>query len=274
MGDVSDDRVFDDQGPRATAYLGTVDGVVTLDFSTDRIGQIGLAVEGVVRDLAVVDGRVAVATAEDVLLIGDSVERTGFGEAIAVGGTDRVLAAGPEGRIARLSEGVWTTVGDLRDVRSMAGPYVGTGSGVYRADDAISYEGLVGVNALAGEDPGWAGTHEGLYRIADGGFEHDGVIRAVAADGSAVHAATAEALFERDPEGADGPSAWTDLDPPTEAPIAALAHGPAGPDGQRTLIGVTVDGVAVLRPAVSADGGTEWRRRTLGFEGIAGLVVR
>ncbi|AWB26328.1 HVO_0234 family beta-propeller protein [Halococcoides cellulosivorans] len=273
MGDVSDDRVYDDDGPASTAYLGTVDGVVTLDVSTDRIGRFALEHSAVVRDLAVVDDRVVVATAEDVVVLSDGATATGFGEAIAVGGSDTILAAGPEGRIARLSDGVWSTVGDLQDVRSMAGPYVGTGDGVYRAGDCLAYEGLVGANALAAPDPGWAGTHEGLYRIADQGYEHDGVIRAVAAAGDAVHAATAEAVFERDPEGSGGPSAWTDLDPPTEAPIAALAHGPRGPDGQRTLLGVTVDGVAVLRPAASADGGDEWRRRTLGFEGIAGLVV-
>lgn len=277
MGDVSDDRVYDDEGPAATAFLGTVDGVVTLDISTDRIGRFALEYGAVVRDLAVVGDRVAVATAEDVVILdGDGVAATGFGEAIAVGGRDDLLAAGPEGHIARLSGGVWTTVGDLQDVRSMAGPFVGTGSGVYRVGDEIAYEGLVGANALAADGPGWAGTHEGLYRIADGGLEREGVIRAVAADGAAVHAATAEALFERDPDAGEraGPSAWTDLDPPVESPIAALTHGPAGPDGERTLLGVTVEGVAVLRPAASADGGEEWRRRTLGFEGIAGLVVR
>ena len=92
MGEMDEDRVYDDRRRETVAYLATGQGVATVRVASDRVGQFSLAYRCDARDVATVDGRVYVATPAGVLVgdgAGDSpgsggFDALGFDDAVAV----------------------------------------------------------------------------------------------------------------------------------------------------------------------------------------------
>ncbi|PSP45645.1 hypothetical protein BRC63_01255 [Halobacteriales archaeon QH_10_70_21] len=183
-------RVYADREGATTAFVAAGAGVARVEVSADIVGEFALAARCTARDVAADDGRVAVATAEDVLVgTAEGFEPAGFGPADAVGYHGGLLAAG-DGRLARYDDG-WETLTALDGVRAIGGDMVAA------ADDGLYY--------LAN---GWMTALEGAFRVVAAG------------DGDA-HAATADALYGR----RDGE--WTTVELPVEEPVAGVAYGDA-----------------------------------------------
>ncbi|MFC7008976.1 HVO_0234 family beta-propeller protein [Halalkalicoccus salilacus] len=180
MSTIEEKRVFGERGGDTTVHLATETGVVRVSVAADRIGTFGLERRCVARDLAVIDGTLAVATDEDVLF-GD--EPTGFGPALAVGGTDAPIAADSEGRIARYDGDEWTDLGTAEDVRAIDGDLIATPNGVHRAGPTLQHVGLDGVNDVSTPGVPLAATAERLYRLGNGWMEElEGAFELVATD--------------------------------------------------------------------------------------------
>jgi hypothetical protein len=271
MGSIEEKRVFGERGGDTTVYLATGTGVVRVSAAADRIGSFGLEHRCVARDLAVVDGRLAVATDEDVLF-GD--ERTGFGPALAVGGTDVPIAAGPDGeevRIARYDAGdgdadaEWTDLGSLEGVRTIDGDLIAAAEGVYRAGSALQYVGLEDVRDVSTAGVPLAATGEALYRLGNGWMvEEEGSFELVAVDRTSTPGALERAcalsgdrLFVHGTDGGDD-GTWRERDVP--APPAAVAVDDA-------LYLATEDG------RLFVDAGDGWRSQALGIGGVRAMVV-
>lgn len=251
-------RVYADRAGTTTAFVASGAGVVRVEVSDDIVGEFALERRGAATDLAAADGRLAVATPEDVLVSdGEAFTETGFGPADAVGFHDGPVAAG-DGRIARLEEGEWTTLADLGDVRAIDGDVVAAASGVHRLDG--THVGLEAATDVSTAGEPLAATDDGLYYLANGWMAAlDGAFAVVAghADGRA-HAATAEALYER--EGERGGDGWTVVDLPVEGTVADVAHADA------TFV-VTREGTFL------ADAGDGWRHRSLGLPDVSAVAV-
>jgi hypothetical protein len=231
-------------------------GVVVVRVGGDRVGEFGLRDRCTARDVAAADGRLAVATPEDVRVDG---EPTGFGPAAVVGaGGDGFVAVGPEGRVARRpADGdAWTPLGRLdAAARAADGDLLATAAGVVHCADGLDSAGLDDARDVAAGT--YAATGDGLYRRdgTDWRCEHEGAVDAVAAAGGRAHAASGETLFER----RDG--AWRARDLPTAVPVADVGHGP------ETVYAVTADGTFL------ADAGEGWRTRPLGVPDVRRLAV-
>ncbi|QLD90547.1 hypothetical protein HWV07_16490 [Natronomonas salina] len=253
---IDEKRVYADKAETTTAFVATGVGVARVEVSDDIVGEFALEHRGAATDLAAADGRLAVATPEDVLVSdGESFAETGFGPADAVGFHDGFVAAG-DGTVARLSDGEWTTLGQVEDVRSIDGDMVAAASGVHRLDG--THVGLDGANDVSTVADPLAATDGGLYYLANGWMAAaDGAFEVVAgrADGRA-HAATAESLYERAAEG----EAWTPVDLPAGGPVADVAYGDA-------TYAVTRDGTFL------ADAGDGWRHRSLGLPDVSAVAV-
>jgi hypothetical protein len=162
---IDEKRVYDaSEGPTPVYVVGEF-GVARVDTSDDLVGEFGLVHECSARDAAGENGRIAVATDEDVLVgvAGETeteFEGLGVGPAVAVGfagrsesaEADQLLVARENGTILRgdvfgseATEGSsreqrecdggesWTELGDLADVRAIDGDFVAAASGVYHA---------------------------------------------------------------------------------------------------------------------------------------------
>ena len=285
MPSVEEKRVYDasDGGREVVAATGL--GVVRVSVSADLIGEFGVDHRCVARDVAVADGRVF-AAADDVYCDG---EPTAHGPAVGVG-VDRgsVIAVAPDGTVRRssvdalttgnaprstdanatanaLETAEWASLGELDDVRCVAGRLVGTGTGVVRAGDDLQPTGLSDVRALTARVP-HAATADGWYKLDDGchrlgnGWQRvggdrfvDGA-RAVTAVGDCVAVATREAIHTRD-WWTDG---WTRHE---RRDVLALAGA------NETLFALDTDG----RLHVSVGDG--WRDRALGVTDPAALAV-
>lgn len=254
---IDEKRVYDEKAGATTAYVGTSTGLARVNVSDDIVGEFSLEYRGAVVDVAA-DGRLAVATPEDVLLeTGGRFVETGFGPATAVGFDGDPLAAG-DGRLARYDDG-WETVAEIDDVRAISGGLVAAADGVYRTDGTPV--GLDAVNDVAADDDLLAATDEGLYYLANGWMQaREGTFRVVAAAESRAHAATDEALFEWTAESADKDD-WSQVDFPVGGQVAGVAYDEA------TYV-VTEDGTFL------ANAGDGWRHRSLGLPGVVGVAVR
>lgn len=172
MGDLAEDRVYDERAGKQLVFAGTGLGVAVVETSGDAIGRFRLVQECDVRDLAGEGGWLAVATPEDVLAraVGEDDEscassedsprdedapddedapvgeggddqwvETGFGPAVAVGfDAGDLLAAAPDGELGRVVDVAadptdWLAVAEVDGaVRALDGPLVGASDGVYR----------------------------------------------------------------------------------------------------------------------------------------------
>lgn len=260
MGHTIDEkRVYADRTGAETVLIASDRGVVVASLSTDRIGEFRLDHRGVARDVAAVGDRRAVATDEDVLAGG--YEPTGFGPAVAVGfDGDHLLAAGPDGRVARLDDG-WTTLGRVETPRAVHGGMVAAADGVWMVDgDDLRNVGLDAVRDVHGRGMPLAATDDGLYRLGNGWMDElagaFGVVSADAADDRA-HAVGADGTFTR-----EGVGEWTPVDTPGDPVDVGYTEA--------ATVAVTEAGT-LLADAGTGDG---WRRRELGVDGVAALAVR
>lgn len=288
MGEMDEDRVYDDRRRETVAYLATGQGVATVRVASDRVGQFSLAYRCDARDVATVDGRVYVATPAGVL-VGDGAsdgsapggfDSLGFDDAVAVTADgERVLAADGDGTVARYQGGEWHALGTVEGVRALSGEFVAAANGVYRVvsdgdtdvegddGDSLRNVGLDDVRDVAGEATPLAATGDGLYRLGNGWLcEREGTFETVAAGrtegADRTHAATAETLYAY--EGGE----WSAVDLPVAGGVTGVAYG-------ECVYAVTRDGTFLVAasPERTADGTGGWRHRSLGLPGVTALAV-
>jgi len=269
MADISIDekRVYGEKTGTTELYVAADLGVAVVAVSDDIVGEFSLAHRCTARDLAAGPDFLAVATDADVLVSeGGGYAETGFGPAVAVGfdgGT--LLAAGPDGRVARREGEAWHRVGAVADVRAIDGDLVGTAEGVYRVGDGLAHVGLSDVRDVATGGTPLTATDDGLYYLGPGWARaREGAFVAVASAPERGHAAGEAGLFERTEEG------WTARALPTEEPVVAVAHEPASDadgGGEGSVYAVTERG------RVLVDAGDGWRGRALGLAGATALAV-
>jgi hypothetical protein len=279
-------RVYADREGATTAFVAAGAGIARVEVSADIVGEFALQRRCTARDVAASAGRLAVATARDVLVgTADGFEPTGFGPATAVGYREGLVAAGGE-RLARYHDDGWETLADLADVRAIDGDLVAAADGVHRLDGTPL--GLEAVNDVSTAGRPLAATDAGLYYLANGWMTAvEGPFRAVArdADGETAHAA-GERLYRREAERSEASDRasgrrerndrrhasreadrreasdgdWRPVELPVEEPVAGIASGEA-------TYAVTEGGTFL------ADAGEGWRHRSLGLPDVAGLAV-
>jgi hypothetical protein len=293
MSDVTEDRVYTDTVGRDVAYVASSVGVTAISVSRGRVGRFELAERCSACDVADRDGKLAVATDDDVLVgdgetsaEGDAFDGTGFGPAVAVGfDGDDLLAADPDGGVVRRAGDEWARVGSVDGaVRAIDGDLVAADSGVHQVGDGLRYVGLDDARDVSVGGMALAATGDGLYRLGNGWLDEiEGEFRVVseaaqpprrgerrsrepggATNGSAAgrasagrdcaHAATADALYER----RDGD--WGTVEVPVEVSVAGVAYGDA-------VYAVSESGTFL------ADAGDGWRSRSLGLPEVAGVAV-
>jgi len=256
-------RMYGDRREETTAFVACEMGVARLDLSDDQIGRFGLEHRCSARDIAAGDGRLAIATGEDVLVgTGGDFAPTDFGPAVAVGVAETVIAAGEDGRVARLDGDEWTEVETVADVRAIDGDLVATADGVVRLDgDALVSLGGEAATDVATAGP-YAATEAGVARyLDDWTLEAAGDATVVAAerDGDRAHAVVDGDLLE-----------WTAGEwVPAESPeqgVVDVAYDAA-------TVAVTADGVVMIDPVTAKDGAPQWRSRTLGLTDAVGVAV-
>lgn len=249
-------------GSARTVFVATDAGLVEASVSDDRLGEYGLVHRTATRDVVVADGRVAAAADDALLATDDGFTETGFGAAAAVGFADGLVAAG-EGRVARYDDGEWTHLGDISDVRAIAGDLLAAADGVFRLDG--SHAGLDDAADVAVGREVFAATDDGLYALANGWMKRlDGAFRAVSTrGGSAVAVATDGTLFEH----SDGE--WVDAGTPGDVVDAVTTKD--------ALYAVTSDGTFLARArngeSGDADTSSDWRERALGLPGCRRIAV-
>ncbi|MCL7416445.1 MAG: hypothetical protein M8354_01215 [Halalkalicoccus sp.] len=254
MSSIEEKRVYAEKSAETRVYLATDLGVLGVSVSGDSIGNFGIEHRCVARDLAWV-GELAVATDEDVLLEG---EPTGFGPAVAVGGSTDPIAVSPAGRVARLEGDEWTEIGTREDVRAADGDLIATGEGVYRAGDDLTHVGLEGVHDVSTPGVPLAATDDGLYRLGNGWMRDlDGRFDRVAGTGSPVELPSGATLADGSLSVYGGE--WRERETPE--PFAAVAVGEA-------VYGATGDGTLYV------DAGDGWRSGALGVSGVRAMLVR
>ena len=250
---LTEKRVYSGGNGETVAYVASAVGLVRVSVSDDIVGEFTLDRRGEATDVAAADGRLAVATPEDVLVgTDDGFEPTGFGSATALTYHDGLLASDGD-RIARYDAG-WKTVSTPGGVRAMDGGMAATDSGIYTVEG--THVGLDEARDVATAGTPLAATDDGLYYLANGWMRAlDGAFRGVASDGDRAHATTRETLYERSVSGE-----WAPVDLPTEGSIAAVAYD----DG---VYAITEEGVFL------ANAGDGWRHRSVGVAGVSALAV-
>ena len=254
---IDEKRVYGAKTGRVDLAVATGMGVARVAVSGDKFGEFSLAHRCTARDVAADPDALAVATDEDVLVGSfDTFEGTDFGAAVAVGyHADGLLAAGPDGRVARRDDGEWETVGEVEEPRAIDGGLLGAADGIYRVGDGLSHAGLSDVRDVAATGTPLAATGEGLYYLGPGWAKAiDGSFETVASAERRAHAATAETLSER----VDGE--WYEREVPVDEPITGVAYGEG-------TYAVTADGTVLV------DVGDGWRTRNVGLRAVADLVV-
>lgn len=263
---LSEKRMYGERRRETRCYVATAMGVAYVAVSDDQIGRFGLAHRCTARDVAAGDGRLFVATEEDVLIDedpredGGTVEPTGFGPAVAVGGGEEPLAASPDGRVAALEDDEWRDLDAVPEVRAVDGDLVATADGVYRRDgDGLAHVGLEDVRDVAAAGR-YAATDSGVFRERDGWErEVSGSATVVASDGDRAHAVGGGDLLER----VDG--AWEPAGAPREG-VVDVAYDEAA-------FAVTADGTVLVDPVSAKDGAPEWRTRSLGLADAVALAI-
>ena len=250
---LTEKRVYAGGGGVTTAAVASDVGLARVSISDDIVGEFSLERRGQTTAVAAVDGRFAVGTPRDVLVGTDGdLEATGFGDAVALGGRDGLVASDGE-RIARY-DGSWRTLSELDAVRSIDGGMVAAGSGVHRLDG--THVGLDEVLDVSAAGTLLAATDDGLYYLANGWMRAlEGSFRVVASDGERAHAATEDTLYERNEDGT-----WSPVDLPVTGAVVDVAY-----DGG--VYAVTADGTCL------ANVGDGWRHRSIGLTGVVGLAL-
>lgn len=290
MNSIEEKRVFGDQEGAITAYVASANGVVRVRVAGDTVGEFGLCERCTARGVAATRRRVAVATDEDVRVVALETEldagatgdvpvaggdetfvETGFGPAVAVGfDGEELLAAGPDGRIARLPAEAdeWTILESGPDtaVRAIDGDLIGTDRGVYRVyDGGLDHVGLTDVRDLSAAGVPLAATGNGLYKLGNGWMNAlEGAFETVAADPRSrrgrlerAHAVSGDELYEYE---TDGEWATREGVPDGDDRIVGFGYGD-------TVYAVTERGMFLS----AIDDG--WRTRTLGVMDVTGVAI-
>jgi hypothetical protein len=255
MSSIDEKRVHGTNTDAAALFVACDIGLVRVAVAGERVGKIELTERRTARDLAIANGRMAVATDEDVLA-GESPEATGFGPATAVGFADELLAASPTGTVARREGDGWTEVGTVECVRAIDGNLLGTEGGIYRLTDGeLHYSGLDDVRDVVTAGTPHAATATGLYRLGNGWMNAlDGDFEMVSTDAAGrAYAATTEQFYTNDGE-------WTPID---EIDRAVVGIADAG-----GVYAVTRDGTLLIE---TNDG---WREHPLGAGEARAVVAR
>jgi hypothetical protein len=269
---IDEKRVFASKAGKTEVFVAAGVGVVVVDVSEDLVGGFRVDHRCTARDVAGRDGRLAVATDEDVLLA-PGYETTGFGPAVAVGLTgSAVVAVGDDGRVGTLSfdatldvdgdEGsenpAWRTLGTVGEGHAVDGRLVAAAEGVVRVgDDALHPAGLDDVRDVAAAGP-FAATGEGLFYLGNGWMEIEGGSwHAVDAsiDGERAHAAGDPGVRRR--RATDG-GEWRAVDLPITDPVG-FAYG------DDFVCTVTADGTFLV------DAGDGPRTQELGLRDVGGV---
>jgi hypothetical protein len=268
-------RIYGDKRTETVVYVAGDMGLTRVEVAGDQVGRFELPFRDPVRDVAGRDGRLLVATEEDVLVgTGEGFEPTGFGPAAAVGlapgttGSPRPVAAGPDGDVAVLRGDEWAPVGTVSDPRTVDGDLLAAGDGVYR----VGTEGFNRVRESPATDVAASGPYaacpDGLYELPDRRLR-DGEHGVVASDGGRrdgaggrAHAVAGGGLFTRRESG------WERADTPTDEPVVDVAHG-------ESVYAVTAAGTLLVRadPERTPDGRSGWRSRALGVREVRRLAV-
>jgi hypothetical protein len=264
-------RIYGDKRWETVVYVAGAMGLTRVEVAGDQVGRFELPVRDPVRDVAGGDGRLLVATDEDVLVgTGEEFEPTGFGPAAAVGLTPgaagtgpRPLAAALDGEVALLRGDELERVGTVDDPRAIDGDLLAAGDGVYRVDaDGLDRLREEPATDAAATGP-YAACPDGLYELPDRRLragEHT-VVAADTGRGRA-HAVAGGDLFTRRESG------WERADPPTDEPVVDVAHG-------ESVYAVTAVGTLLVRadPERTPDGRGGWRSRALGVREVRRLAV-
>lgn len=273
MSDMAEDRVYGEGSDAREVFVAAGIGVVSVSVSAGRIGRFGVACRCSPRDVAGDDGRLAVATAEDVLLgeVDDGgFHETGFGPAEVVGIREgSVLAAREDGRIDRLARprdgdggaragSEWTTIGRVGgNVAAIDDSLIATDAGLYRIEDGdgaqrVRLGGFEVVNDVAAPGP-FVATDAGLYAFGEEWrWEIEGACRAVsAASHRRAHAAVG-GLHEC----TDGD--WSAVRAGAPEEVLDVATGRRG-------YAITADGTLLVGP--------DWRSRSLGLGEVVGIAI-
>jgi hypothetical protein len=283
VSSIDEKRVHEGTEHATEVAVATGTGLARVSVVGDRVGGIELRRRCVARDVAAAEGRLAVATDEDVLVAADesdasdagddrgSFESTGFGPATAVGFDGNALLAAGEGTVARHDDGDWRPVGELDGVRAIDGDLLAADAGIYRAGDRLRGVGLDAGRDVAAAGTPHAATETGLYRLGNGWLDAlDGDFLAIDADPATAepgalgraHAATRDALFEhageRNGRGDDGE--WLPVDVPGEGSVVGIAYDTG-------VYAVTRGGTFLV------DAGEGFRTHPLGLPDVAALAV-
>ena len=268
-GDLSieEKRVFSSKRGKTEVFIAASVGVVKVDVSDDLVGGFGVDHSCTAHDVAGRDGRIAVATDEDVLLA-PGYEKTGFGPAIGVGLTDDyVVAVAPDGEVGRLSftetleDAAWRRLGQVDAPRGVDGGLVATEGGVVRVvGDSLRAAGLEGVRDVAAAGP-FAATASGLFYLGNGWMEISdgawGVVDAARDEPGHAHAVGDGGVYRQ----AGGRDAWERTDLPLDDPPVGFAYA------DRLSCAVTEDGTLLV------DVGDGPRTQTLGLRDVGGIAV-
>lgn len=265
MDDLDEKRVFRGRGEATVLLIATSGGVVRVHVADGRVGEYGIARRCAPADVAATADRLAVATDEDVLLAQErdveALVATGFGPAVAVTfHRSRSVALSPDGRLGVHGGDDWGDRGRVpADPTALDGDLIATVDGVFRlVDDGLASAGLTDVNDVAhAAGVPLAATVDGLYELGNGWLDVlEGDVRVVAGtpDGRA-HAATLDAVYERQSDGAWGPVAL-----PTDVRVVDLSHG-------ERAYAATASGDLILE---TDDG---WRLAPLGLPTPVALAV-
>lgn len=261
---LSEKRVYGRRRDRTTAYVASGLGLSRVELAGDQVGRFALARRGPATAVAGGDGKLLVATGEDVLVgTGDTFAPTDFGPAAAVALADGTpVAATPDGTVARLVGDDWEPVGGVDEPRRAGGDLLAAADGVYRVGEDLAFLGAVDARDVAAAGP-YAATPDGLVAY-DGEFHRvaGANCRLVAAEGDRAHAVCAGGLLAR------RNGAWQSRPLPVDDSLADLAHGEA-------LYAVTREGTMLVNaaPELTPDGQGGWRSRALGVRDVTGLAV-
>lgn len=276
MSTIDEKRVYGDRAGASRAYVASGVGLLSVSIAGDSVGEFGLRRRCRASDVAVESGRLAVATDDALLLAGRGVvggdpelAKTGFGPAARVGfdGED-LLAAAPEGRIARLRDGRWKRLdgSGAREVRGIDGDLVATDDGILRVQrEGLEPAGLDDVRDVSAAGIPLAATGDGLYALGNGWLRSvEAPFDVVGADPASeagslarAHAAAGERVYEH----ADGD--WHDRG---AAPgrIAGFAYG-------ERAYAVTEDGEFFA--GETGEGVQEWRSHPLGVPDVGAVAL-
>ncbi len=263
---LSEKRVYADTRETTVAYAASEVGCCRVTVSGDQVGRISLPYTGPVRDVAGADGRLLLATEEDVHVGTDEeTTATGFGESTTVGvGDGRTLSAAPDGRLAELRGDRWVDMDYVNGPRRFDGSWLATDGGVLRVgEEGTEALGLADVTDIAAAGP-YAVASGDLLRFDAGEWitVREGAADRVAANESQLHLIEGGILLTRTGNG------WRRCDLPVDDPVVDVAYGEAA-------YAVTAEGTFLVDadPRSTPDGTGGWRHRTLGVTGVTALAV-